>query len=153
MSRMVKEFKRNSPDKILSVIGTVIIIFFLILAILAYEPDWPWTTLVMIFPILGGGLVIWNREYRKRPKSVEIYEDGVKLFFRYSKPKMIVWEDVFAINSRPGDPGTALGRWDSGGYLEMKNQFTPYFLTNEIAEQMREAYREKMGKYPPLVGT
>gem|GEM_PF-6601170 len=67
----------------------LVITFFVLLAIIAYDPNWPWTTLVMIIPIVGGGLAIWSREYMKRPIRVEIYENGVKLHFRYSKPRFI----------------------------------------------------------------
>ena len=90
---------------------------------------------------------IWFREYFKRPKHVQIEREGVRFFFRYSRPRFIIWDEITAIRWDLPDPNSWSNR-DGMGTLRIPNQTVPYCLTPAIAQKVAEAYRRNTGREP-----
>lgn len=81
--------------------------------------------------------------YLNRPKSVEISNDGVKLNMRLGKrPITIAWPDIRMI----GFTTSLIGK--KGGTI--CNDIAWYYpIDHPIALELKEAYYQRMGKYPP----
>jgi hypothetical protein len=81
--------------------------------------------------------------YLNRPKSVEISDDGVKLNMRLGKkPIIIAWPDIWMI----GFTTSLLGKKEG----EILNDIAWYYpIDHSIALELKEAYYQRMGKYPP----
>lgn len=81
--------------------------------------------------------------YLMRPRSVEVSDYGVKLNMRLGKkPVVIAWSDVRMIVL-----GTSIMGKDIG---EICDDITYYYpIDHHIAVELREAYRQQIGVYPP----
>jgi hypothetical protein len=81
--------------------------------------------------------------YLMRPKSVEVSDHGVKLNMRLGmKPVVIAWSDVRIIVL-----GTSVLGKDIG---EISDDIAWYYpIDHHIAVELREAYRQQIGVYPP----
>lgn len=93
-------------------------------------------------------MFLWIREYVKRPKKVQIEKEGVRLIFRYSRPRFIEWGEITAIRWDSPEPNSWSNR-DGMGILLIPNQTIPYCLTPAIAQEVAQAYRENTGREPP----
>jgi hypothetical protein len=94
-------------------------------------------------------LVIWHREYYNRPKHVWIEKGGIRLVFRYKSPRFVSWDEMRWVSAPPIDPATSKGKYDRDGYLQLKGR-TFYPLYWKLAQEVRHAYRDQVGEYPPM---
>jgi hypothetical protein len=141
---------QNPPNKKeLLIFGLTIVISIIIGIIFTLVTGW----LPEIF-IFGGGsfillLVIWNRQYRKRPKTAQVLKDGVLFTYRYGrKDRFVLWSSIYFLRAPPGDPDKIGGNWSQDGYLRTLDG-TVFILHWPIAIAAKEAYKESVGKYPP----
>jgi hypothetical protein len=81
--------------------------------------------------------------YSRRPKSVEVSDHGVKLNMRLGKrPVVIAWPDVRIIGFQTSITGREEG-------LICNDVAWYYPIDHHIAVELREAYHQRMGGYPP----
>lgn len=81
--------------------------------------------------------------YLMRPRSVEMSDHGVKLNMRLGKsPVIIAWPDVLMIELK-----TSIMGKDIGAICDDIEWYYP--IDHHIAVELREAYRRRMGRYPP----
>ena len=99
---------------------------------------------VVAFYYMG---VVFYREFIHRPKFVVIDDDGVTLYFRFSRPRRILWEEMSWVKAFAGDSSTTISGWGRDGNLKpTEGHF--YDLRYEVANEIREAYRRNVGRYP-----
>lgn len=108
------------------------------------DESWPWS-LLLVGPLCA--IVFYYIDikmyYIRRPRSVEISTGGVKLNMRLGKkPIFMTWPDVLMVVT-----GTSITGKDIG---EICNDFRWYYpIDYNIAVELRDAYHQHMGKYPP----
>lgn len=101
---------------------------------------------------LAIGIVLWfagfyffglEINYLRRPKSVEMSDNGVKLNMRLGKRSVVIaWPDVLMIELET----SVMGK-DIGAICDDIECYYP--IDHHIAVDLREAYRQRMGEYPP----
>lgn len=101
---------------------------------------------------LAIGVVLWmiglysfglRTYYLGRPKSVDLSDQGVNLNMRLGKrPVVIAWPDVRIIGFQTSLTGREEG-------LICNDIVWYYPIDRSIAVELREAYRQRMGLYPP----
>ena len=111
----------------------------------------------LLFIFVGGGTIlnIVNVEFIHRPMSILIKSEGIVLSFRFGKSHIATWDEIRFLDSEPGGHSIS-GRLNNGGQLGLKKTtntkrsfLIPVFqLTYEVAEKIKEGYREKIGRYP-----
>ena len=81
--------------------------------------------------------------YLERPKSIEVSDEGIKLNMRLGKrPVIIAWPDVRTIELITSFTGKQDGM--------IRNDIAWYYpIDRSIALELRGAYHQHMGKYPP----
>lgn len=130
-------------------IGLAVSAFFAILGLILYS-----IFNSIIFILLDGGLCVliiivsWWREFYLRPRSIIITDDGVRLIFRYKKPRFALWSEITYIYVNASDQSTAFGRFSRGGSLGLKKG-NPIHLGPEIAQEVKNKFKERMGSVPP----
>lgn len=84
-----------------------------------------------------------NRYYLKRPKSVEISDEGVRLNMRLGMQSVfIAWPDILIMYTE-----TDIWGHDDGFICNDIRWFYP--IDYPIILELRSAYQERLGKYPP----
>jgi hypothetical protein len=105
---------------------------------------WPWS-LLLTGSICAIAFYYFDIKlyYIQRPRSVEISDDGVKLTMRAGKrPVIIAWLDMLMVTT-----GTSIMGKNVGAIC---NDFRWYYPVDyTIAVELREAFYQQMGKYPP----
>jgi hypothetical protein len=148
-SPIAKEYQ-NPPDESEVKAAVAIVIFCLFLGMgIAIFTSWLWV--VILFAGIGavGIFQTWRREYYQRPKFVKIESDGVRFFFRYGRPRFIQWQEIVWMQANPGNP-LSLGSKRFGS-LKVKEHLYQFALTYEIAQEIIVAYRNAMGRSPPIL--
>jgi hypothetical protein len=81
--------------------------------------------------------------YLERPKSVEVSDHGMMLNMRLGKrPVVIAWSEVRTIELETSVMGKDIGA--------IRNDIAWYYpIDHHIAVELREAYRQQIGVYPP----
>lgn len=108
----------------------------------------------LMLSAIGGLLVGWFMgfwsELWTRPRTVTITDDGVQMrFFPWRKRKLLKWSDILSLNILLEDPNKYDYKVGRDGILwSRKKRF--YKLYWPIANAVREAYKQKMGEYPPI---
>lgn len=110
--------------------------------------DWFAIAIAATLGIIAFFLIPGRLEFTERPKEVEVMDSGVILYQRFGrKPVSVPWSGIFRISHDIIEPSKR--NWDArNSYLFITEKKT-YTLDRQIAEIVRERYRQHMGYYPP----
>jgi hypothetical protein len=146
----------NPPDrgfnKASIILGLIVFITAIVVSLLAK------TALtrgaILFIGILGGcafPLIIWRREYYMRPTFVEVKSEGVRLEWKYHRPRDLLWDDIVGVSiARSGERDYLnLSPMGIGAVVFKKGPMR--FMTVEICDAVALAYRENTGEVLPLV--
>jgi|WetSurMetagenome_2_1015567.scaffolds.fasta_scaffold256351_2 hypothetical protein len=127
-----------------------IFVFLLTTGFLIWEDGFDMRILIIVIPLSVFGFIltgcVWN--CIRRPKTVEITEDGLILNMRYGRRKELVdWNDIKYLNIFIQTEGATKGR---DGYIYYGNNIRRT-LYRPIVLTTRERYKEKYGKYPLML--
>jgi hypothetical protein len=141
----------NPPQITVVLLGVVLFLFGVTCGVLSYLlTSWPWALVLFTGLSVIVLLVFWFREYFKRPTRVGFEKEGIRLFFRYTRPRLLRWDEIECLRLSPGKKNGRLKDFTRGGALDFRNETFSYFLTYEIAEAIRLGYLEKLGRPPPI---
>jgi hypothetical protein len=94
-------------------------------------------------------LVVIGYAYLKyTPRTVAIRDPGVSFRYVLGREVLVPWSEIELVVANPGDPDSWFGRLERVGYLRSSKGIN-YPMTYEVAFEIREAYRELRGTYPP----
>ena len=99
------------------------------------------TSLMILVPIL-------NFEFIRRPKSI-ILDDPLRLDFRIKGSMEVQLEEIEWMCAFPGDTSTFAGRTNRRGGMGIRNRKHPVPLSYEVARDIMDLYRERLGRDPP----
>lgn len=155
----------NTPDYLRIVIILLMCAPFMLWSVLEYVGGGKiyFPLIIWIYSIIAISGII-NAELIHRPKSISIEETGIELHFRIGKTHHSEWSEIEFLDINPG-VSPILGRFSKGGQVGLrkimktrneviqskkkKRFLIPVFhLTYEIAEDIREDFFLRMGKYP-----
>jgi hypothetical protein len=147
MARKIAEGLDNPPHReyVLKII--VVCIFLILFGLLISYLAEKWYPLLGLSVPLVFIFLIWRREYYRRPSKIQIEDGGIIAFFRYKKPIFVPWEEFEWLDAPPGDPSKLPWSYDRDGYLQLEGK-TFYPLYWSVAIAVRDAYREKVGRWP-----
>jgi hypothetical protein len=141
---------QNPPNKkeLLAISATIVILIILgiiFTLVTSYLPE--------LFLFIGLSLiillVIWNRQFRRRPKTAQVLKDGILFSYRYGKKdRFVQWQSIYWLRAPPSNLDKIGGNWSQDGYMGALDG-TWFILHWPIAIAVKEAYREAIGKYPP----
>jgi len=108
----------------------------------------------LLLSAIAGLLVLWFMgfwgELWQRPKTVEIADDGILMrFFPWRRKRYLKWSDILSVNILLEDPKKYDYKVGRDGILWSRNKRF-YKLYWPIANAVREAYKQKIGEYPPI---
>jgi hypothetical protein len=137
---------QNPPNKReLNFIGTISIIIIITGIIFTLVTGWLPEMLIFGGFSLILILVIWDKQYRTRPKTAQILKDGILFTYRYGKKNRFVpYSGIYWLMAPPGDPEKT--NWWDGMMKSLDG--TRFILYWSIAIAAKEAYRDAMGHYP-----
>lgn len=125
--------------------------FFIALGIFGYlvtmDPKVP-----LLMALFGSSvpISIWYRDNIRSPRKIDIREEGILAVYWNGSTQFIPWQRFRSIAYWPGDPTKhGLAKISRGDYILEDSTF-PYLLDKQLAEEVREAYARRMGKYPPM---
>jgi hypothetical protein len=112
--------------------------------------------IVLIFAFLFPFFLGWDKEYLRRPFKVEIRDDGILCHFRFNrKVRFFPWDQFISLTVTPGGPSDPSRYHDLDDIMwiknEMKRDKREFFILHwSIAVAVRDKYRERTGRYPPM---
>lgn len=90
----------------------------------------------------------WSNEYWQRPYAVSIGEDGLTLYLRYRKTRIVHWDEIMSLKT-PLDNSSMKGCDGTIFVINARKKDGDWFiLYRPIAIAAREKYKEKVGYYP-----
>jgi hypothetical protein len=95
---------------------------------------WTWGAFTFFLPVYA--------ELIARPKMVRIQNDGIVMFFRGRKPRIVGWREIRRIETRPGDVKSFIENRNRGGLMKLDGIF-PVRLTYEAALAIRNKHDER----------
>lgn len=108
---------------------------------------WLYTNLIIIIPvgiflsILPLTIFLFQR-FRRTPRCVQLFTDGIEMTFRYGHPIYISYDMI--LDMYPADART---NWVAG--LRIKKNRVPFLIDKEIAAAINEMWFSILGKPIP----
>lgn len=103
--------------------------------------------LMMVALGTAGILVVWHREFIKRPKEVIVSSEGLVLRFRYGmRKKTVSWTEILGIGGFNEKESSFFHHKDGMGKLALSEDW--HLVTNTIAIGIQAAYESANGAHP-----
>lgn len=111
--------------------------------------DWFAVAIAIAIGFFAFLMVPGRIEFFDRPKAVEMTDSGVVLHQRFGRKTVFVpWSGISAINHRLVESDKR--NWNTlDSYLRRSADDRRFTFSWQIAEAVRESYRDKVGYYPP----
>jgi len=76
-----------------------------------------------------------------RPICIQINDDGITLFYHFSLPLTITWNDIEGIVKTEGLKHLMADRINRCGKMKIKSQSWSFYMSYELATALMEAYK------------
>ena len=76
-----------------------------------------------------------------RPIRIQIAESNIILYYYFSKPKKVFWDEIQFISITEDESRPVKNQQDVYGKLKLRDQRSPSFITYEIARALFDSYK------------
>ena len=94
--------------------------------------------------------IMWYQRYVLSPKMIDISENVFTAYFVLNRSKHFLWEDMQFLNYNPRVPSKKGSAQVVESDIRVKGRDIPMLLEASVALELRESYKNVMGRYPPM---